>query len=295
MLPCKTAGGEPAFLPVAGGAACNTAIALGRLGVPAGLMTGLSHDRFGQFLESRLAEAEVDVRYCVRSDNPTTLAFVHLEDGSARYQFFDENSAGKNLTVDDLPELPAEITALLLGGISLLQEPCGTSFEQLVSDRPEQVITMLDLNIRPDFVTDETGYRARLDRMVSMSDIVKASSEDLAWLYPDRAFRNWADDCLQQGAAAVLLTDGASGSRVVTAKADIEVPGKACRVADTVGAGDTFNAGFLASLLSEGVLTRDGLATAVAGQLTEALQFSAKAAAVSVGRSGADPPWAHEL
>ena len=103
MLPRESTGGEPAFAPYPGGAVFNTAIALGRLGVETSFFSGLSRDLFGEMLETALGASHVDASVAVRSDRPTTLAFVKLVDGQARYAFYDENTAGRMLTPADLP------------------------------------------------------------------------------------------------------------------------------------------------------------------------------------------------
>ncbi len=115
MLPRQTAAGEAAYAPYAGGALFNTAIALGRLGAPAGFFCGLSSDMFGAQLRETLAASKVGCTYAPVSARPTTLAFVRLKDGQASYQFYDENTAARMLTVDDLPQLGAEVEAMLFG------------------------------------------------------------------------------------------------------------------------------------------------------------------------------------
>ena len=126
MLPRQTAADEATFMPCTGGAALNMAVALARLDTPVSLFTGLSTDMFGNQLRASLAAAGVGDR-AATSDRPTTLAFVELVDGSARYAFFDENTAGRMLTADDLPALD-DVQAVALGGISLAVEPCADAF-----------------------------------------------------------------------------------------------------------------------------------------------------------------------
>lgn len=296
MLPRQTLTGEAAFAPRPGGAVFNTAVALGRLGVPTGFLCGLSRDLFGQLLVRALAEAGVDTGLCPRLDRPTTLAFVTLEDGQARYAFHDENTALRALTPADLRPLPQGVTALFLGGISLVSEPCGSAFAALAEpgaagDR----VVMLDPNIRPGFVRDEPAYRTRLARLMARVDIVKLSDEDLRWLAPGRP-EGAAIAALQAaGPALVLLTRGAAGAEAYHAGGVVQVPAVPVRVADTVGAGDTFNAGVLAGLTRAGVLERAALRVLAPEVLAGALHLGVRAAAVTVSRPGADPPWAQEL
>ena len=123
MIPTPTEAGLDGFVPHCGGAVYNTAIALGRLGVRTGMLTGLSSDMFGQQLSNGLIASHVDVSHVITSDRPTTLAFVQLVNGHATYDFYDENSAGRMIGQSDMPDLSAEVSALYFGGISLACEP----------------------------------------------------------------------------------------------------------------------------------------------------------------------------
>ena len=289
MLPRETAAGERAFAPYPGGAVFNTAIALGRLGAPAGFFSGLSTDLFGQLLDAALTASGVDASLARRSDRPTTLAFVTLTNGHAQYAFYDENTAGRMLSPGDLPALPDAVEALFFGGISLVGEPCGAAYEALMLREAAARVTMIDPNIRPGFITDEPGYRARIDRMLGAADIVKVSDEDLAWIGAS------VDSLLAAGARLVCLTEGAKGVRAFWPGGESFVAAKRVEVVDTVGAGDTFNAGLLAGLSRTGLLSKAGLETLTAESLAPALELGVAAAAVTVSRAGANPPWAHEL
>src|SRR5690606_16417704 len=124
--------GEQAFAPYPGGAVFNSAIALGRLGAPAGFFSGLSSDLFGTRLKDALAASKVDTAYAHISDRPTTLAFVRLDNGHATYTFYDENTAGRMLTVADLPKIGDDVEAMLFGAISLISEPSGSAYQELM-------------------------------------------------------------------------------------------------------------------------------------------------------------------
>ncbi|MCA0846732.1 carbohydrate kinase family protein [Salipiger thiooxidans] len=288
MLPRTASTGEPAFAPVAGGAVFNTAIALGRLGAPAGYFGGLSTDLFGAVLETALTASRVDYTLSVRSQRPTTLAFVTLTDGHAQYAFYDENTAGRSLTEADLPKLGDETEALFFGGISLVSEPAADTYAALCAQAGERLV-MMDPNIRPSFITDPERYRARLAQMLARADAVKISDEDMAWLGTTPA------ELIAGGAALVLETRGAAGVLAVSAGGELAVPAEKATVVDTVGAGDTFNAGFLAGLWRDGLLSRASLRAAPLEALQPAIVLGAKAAAVTVSRAGANPPWDTEL
>ena len=295
MLPVTAADGRAAYAPHAGGAVFNTAIALGRLGAPAGFFSGVSNDQFGGLLADELAASQVDASLLARSDRLTTLAVVHLKDGQATYTFYDENSAGRMLSVDDLPPGPVNATAMFFGGISLPQEPCGDAYAALLAREADDKVIMVDPNIRPAFIADERRYRDRLTGMLARADIVKASDEDLAWLFGEGEESGVAK-LLELGPKLVLVTrggDGASGYHQDGWCA--KTSSLPVRVVDTVGAGDTFNAGVLAQLYADGCLTKLALAEIGEAMLTRALAKGAEAAAVTVSRAGANPPWAHEL
>ena len=290
MLPRETDAGEQAFAPCPGGAAFNTAVALGRLGADSSLFSGLSTDLFGQILTAQLAASGVDTTHAARSDQPTTLAFVTLTDGHASYAFYDENTAGRLLAETDLPDVVAD--AFLFGGISLVVEPCGATYEALARRVAGRAPIMFDPNIRPGFITDEASYRARLDVMCSCADIIKMSDEDLEWISGSadvETFRN------QTMASIVLLTKGADGVGVYSDAGVFTVKAQRVEVVDTVGAGDTFNAGFLHGLQRAGALSVDGVDEVSEADLRAAVELGNRAAAVTVSRAGANPPWAKEL
>lgn len=290
MLPRETAQGENAFAPHAGGSVFNTSIALGRLEAPVKFFSGLSSDLFGDVLREELQKSGVDSSPAAISDRPTTLAFVKLVDGHASYAFYDENTAGRMLSEADLPNTDAD--ALFFGGISLVVEPCATAYETLMLRAAADKVTMIDPNIRPSFITDEDAYRARLTRMLNAADIIKTSDEDLAWITGNTD----AAQLLETTAAKVILfTRGSEGVTVITKDNAIDVPAEKAKVVDTVGAGDTFSAGFLAHMQKSGHLTKEQIAKADVEVLRAAAAFGAKVAAITVSRAGANPPWASEL
>ena len=295
MLPQKTGAGEDAFAPYPGGAVFNTAVALGRLGAPSAFLSGLSTDLFGAVLTDALASSGVDASLAVRSARPTTLAFVRLVNGQASYAFYDENTAGRMLTAADLPALPESVGAMFFGGISLVGEPCGSAYEALMVREAASRVVMIDPNIRPGFITDEPAYRARIDRMLALSEIVKLSDEDLRWLEGPGGIAELATRLLARGPRVVFVTEGAEGAHGFTARHQSFVPARKVAVADTVGAGDTFNAGILSALHGKGALTKAALQDLAPDVMNAALTLGCAAAAVTVSRAGANPPWAAEI
>jgi fructokinase len=296
MLPRTSTEGEACFAPYAGGAVFNTAIALGRLGAPSAFFSGVSNDMLGEILADTLTASKVDTRYLARSDRPTTVAFVKLVNGQATYAFYDEATAGRMLSTDQLPVLPAGTEALFFGGISLVNDPAASTYEALQARECGSRVTMIDPNIRPGFIAGkEVPYRARIERMIARADIVKLSDEDLHWLEGQGGLTTLARGILAKGPKVVFITEGANGARAVTATQDIFIAAQKVTVVDTVGAGDTFNAGVLAALHQAGALNKIGLTKLPDETLTAALSLGTRAAAVTVARAGANPPWANEL
>lgn len=296
MLPRISTLGEPAFAPYAGGAVFNTAIALGRLGVPSGFFSGISTDMLGDILADTLQASQVDTALCARSNRPTTVAYVKLVNGQATYAFYDEGTAGRLLAVSDLPMLPDTVKTLFFGGISLVNDPAASTYEALQARESATRVTMIDPNIRPGFIAGkEAEYRPRIERMIARADIVKLSDEDLHWLLGAGDLETLARQIIERGPKVVFITEGAAGARAVTATKNRFIVARAVTVADTVGAGDTFNAGALAALHGAGALTKPRLAAITDAELDAALTLGTRAAAVTVSRAGANPPWAHEL
>ncbi|MDP5215908.1 carbohydrate kinase [Ruegeria sp. 2205SS24-7] len=297
MLPARTTAGADAFAPHCGGAVFNTSIALGRLEIETGLLTGLSQDFWGEMLRDALNQSNVDPEFSVVSNRPTTLAFVQLKDGQASYSFHDENSAGRGITPQELPDIPDRVQTLFFGGISLCNPPFCDSLVALAEREAGRRTIMVDPNIRPGFVSDAVAYRDRLTRLIAAADLIKVSDEDLAWLRPDLPDDlSRADALLQAGPALVLLTRGSAGATALRTGAEpVSAEARKVTVLDTVGAGDTFNAGFMAKAQELGLLTRQKLQTASKTDLLSCLSFAAQVAAVTVSRAGANPPWAKDL
>jgi len=291
MLPRETAAGEAAFAPYPGGAVFNTAIGLGRLGVETQFLCGMSNDFLGDILRDALSASGVDHTPSPALDAPCTVAFVKLVDGQATYAFYDTGSAMR------LMETPPVVSAnaLFFGGISLVGEGCGAAYEALMLREAATKVTMIDPNIRPSFIRDEAAYRARIERMLAVADIIKLSDEDLHWFAGDGDLGDLARGLVAKGATLVCITEGAKGVTGYTADTQVFVPAEKAVVVDTVGAGDTFNAGLLAGFERAGVLTKARMGALREDEIRAALTLGVRAAAITVSRAGANPPWAHEV
>ncbi|UWQ94385.1 carbohydrate kinase [Rhodobacteraceae bacterium M385] len=297
MLPRQTEAHEAAFAPYPGGSVFNTAIALSRLGTQTEFFSGLSTDLFGERLDGVLMANGVGSALAHRNDRPTTLAFVTLTEGQASYAFYDENTAGRMLTEADLPTIPDAAKACFFGGISLAVEPCADAYAALIQQAHTQNrVVMIDPNIRPGFIADEDRFRARLDQILAHSDIIKASDEDLRWLLGDHSLPVLAEQLRAKGPSIVLITQGSDGVTAFYDGGDIHVDANKVQVVDTVGAGDTFNAGVLAGLDDAGALDKDKIVSGLdEDTLRAALTLGVRASAVTVTRAGANPPRRDEL
>jgi len=297
MIPSLNEASETCFTPHCGGAIFNTAVALGRLGTQTLFLTGLSTDLFGDQLRLALDESHVDTSLVITSDRPTTLAFVQLIEGQASYTFYDENTAGRQLYADQLPYLPDEVSTLFFGGISLISEPCADFYHALAIRQSAKKVIVVDPNIRSGFITDADRYRARLDDFISHADIVKVSDEDIDWIVPGQMpLLEKLTALSKKGPKIVILTKGGEGASALFGNGNIvDVTVPRVEIVDTVGAGDTFNAGFIAKLSENGLLTKKALSNIGKSDVREALENGARVAAITVSRSGANPPWADEL
>ena len=297
MIPEMSASGDPCFVPKVGGAVFNTAVALGRLSADVGLFTGVSDDLFGAQITAELSNSNVKTDYLAKQNGPTSLAFVELTDGHASYTFYTQNAADTTLRMTDTPQDDTAIDALFFGGISLCTDPTATTMRDLMRRRVRDCVTMLDPNIRPSFISDEPAYRTRLADMIALADIVKLSDEDLNWLVPNVQVTETQIEKLAGSTSKIfIVTRGRDGADAFVGNT---LFAHACAttvtVQDTVGAGDTFNAGVLHSLSQAGALTKSFCKSPDVTTLKNALAFAAKTAAITVSRKGANPPWSHEL
>ena len=263
MIPEQTIKGSDAYVPRSGGAIFNTAVGLGRLGCRTGLLSGISTDMFGHQLMADLRASNVDTRYVIRSNRPSTLAFVKLSDGHASYSFYDENSASRMIEPRDLPATLEDISAMYFGGISLACDPGSETYAQLAETHASDCVVMIDPNIRPSFIQDETKFRDRIERMLGLADIVKVSDEDLNWIIQTSdSLEEKIAQLSELGPSIVLLTRGSSGAQATLPNGrSVFVASQKVEVVDTVGAGDTFNAGFLANLSEAGLLSKSAIQT----------------------------------
>lgn len=277
--------------PRLGGGPYNAALAAARLGAPTGFVSRLSTDSFGDALLRRLAASGVDIALVQRGAEPTSLAVVALEDGHARYTFYTEGTADR-LVADPGP-LPDDVRVFAAGTLGMVLEPGASTYEAMLRrEHARGALTVLDPNIRSGLIADADGYRARFAGWLPHVRLLKLSVPDAAWLADGHAAevpRRW----LAAGVGAVVLTDGAAGMTVYTPSVDgLHVPAVPAEVVDTIGAGDTVLGALLAWLHGKAVADPAALTPE---EWRRALGFAATAAAITVSRSGAEPPAAADL
>jgi len=291
--------GEPEYTPHVGGSNFNSSIALGRLGADSYYFGAISNDSYGELIENTLRHSKVKEDFVIKTNRPTTLAYADVVYGIAEYTFVDEHSAGRLLDQKALNPFIKRVMkakALLVGGISLQAEPCGSSWQWFIEQVSGQLPIYFDANIRPDFIENKQSYLNRFVELTSKVDIIKISDEDFRYLYGAKDFNEVSKSWLDNGVKLIILTLGSEGSKVIYGNGN-EVFAESLKVdvVDTIAAGDTFNAGFLLNLDEQDLLDREGLNTINNDQLTRALNFANKVASITVTRKGANPPWHEEL
>jgi fructokinase len=305
MLPRK-AGEETSFLPCPGGSPYNTAIAIGRLGVPVGFLGRLSTDFFGEILVKRLVENGVSADCIVRSGENSTLAFVKLDDGAEpQYVFYTEGSADRSLAPADLPPaLPASVNCILFGSISMTMEPIASTIEALIRREADRgagaPIVSLDPNIRPFMIRHREAYVKRFEGWLRDVAIAKVSGADFDFIYPGLGLEGSLQRILGLGPRLVVSTLGPQGALALLRRENgallrVNAPVVDLPVADTIGAGDTFHGALLAWLDRRGKMSRPALAALDEAELYEALFFANKAASLVCSRHGAEPPGLNEV
>ncbi|GHV77646.1 ribokinase [Spirochaetia bacterium] len=307
MVPVPISGRGSGFLPCPGGSPYNTAIAIGRLGVPVRFLSRLSTDFFGEILVDRLVKNNVGIDLIPRTDQNSTLAFVKLEKGKEpQYIFYTEGAADRSFSPEDLPQkLPPEIRCILFGSISLTMEPSASTIESLIvweggkntADRP---IISLDPNVRPFMIRDKSAYVRRFEGWVASATIAKISEADFDFIYPGLGLENSLEKVLGMGPRLALTTLGPKGALALLHKDDgkvlrVSAPVVDLPVVDTIGAGDTFHGAFLSWLELQGKMSHSALAALTEAELYDALFFANRAASLVCSRQGAEPPTLEEV
>jgi fructokinase len=277
----------------AGGSPANVAVGLARLGRSTVLATSLGNDRFGDLVVDALTASGVELAEgSVQPGRTTSTARAVLDDAGAATYTFDVAWA------PDLRALPAEALVLHTGSMAAAIEPGASDVLRLFRERRPHSTISYDVNARPALMGRADAARARVRELAGLSDVVKASDEDLAWLDPGTTWQQAAAGVLALGPVAVVVTRGGEGAAVVTGEGNVSVPAPKVDVVDTVGAGDSFHAALLDGLWSRGLLGADRrteLAGASLEDWREVAAYAARLAALSTTRAGAEPAHRHEV
>ncbi|MCL2276976.1 MAG: carbohydrate kinase [Treponema sp.] len=311
------------FMPLPGGCSYNTSIAAGVLGASAAFFGRISKNFFGDAQIQRLREYKVKDDLIIRSDQNPILALIKTKESKTEYAFYDEGTADRLLSVDELPELPGETTCVMFGSVSMCMEPIASTIDTFITGLKSGVwnvsealklktklivknlktppVIAFDPNIRPFMIKDREAYIKKFERWVSLCDIVKISDEDSRYIYPDKTPEEALREMIDLGASLAIVTLGCEGAAALSRRGDkteikIKIGGiKIPRLADTVGAGDTFMGALLARLELSGKMSHNAVANLSADHLSDALTFANKAAAIVCTRYGAQPPALNEI
>jgi fructokinase len=272
-----------------GGSPANVALTLGRLGHAPQLLTRLADDSRGRRVRSWLEASGVAVTAVKASRTATATARLNAR-GSANYEFDLEWAlAGAVVSTADIVHT---------GSIAALMEPGAADVMRIINQLRAVALVTYDPNIRPALLGDPSTVLRQVEEMVALADLVKASDEDLRWLYPNMDPLDVARSWLATGLAVVVVTTGEGGAFAVARSGVIAVEAERVDVVDTVGAGDTFMGALIDGLIRCGyrnAKARQRLRGIPANELEAILRFSAHAAAITVSRPGADPPWREHL
>lgn len=277
---------------VIGGGPLNVAVAAARLGAPAAFVGGISVDDHGQNIWAHLVAEGVNLDASARFDAPTARAIVehvpHLV-----FRFEGDDTADTLLGSVDLSGL-GEGPHLVHGGtLGMFRGATAEALARLVEAHAG--VVSLDPNVRPQIIDDRQQWDHFHDRWRACTDIYKSSDEDLAWIYPDRSIESCAEELLASGVTAFIATRGSDGLTVFTAHGEVSATGPQVELVDTVGAGDTVAATFLASLWEDGARSDDALRATTLDQWRTYAERAVAAAAITCSRAGADVPHRHEL
>lgn len=282
--------------PVPGGGPFNTAIALGRLGIPVAYLGTLSHDDYGSLLARLLTEAGVDMSLVRWSDAPTPLAVVHRQDdGDNTYTFRLTGTSLTDLPPEAVPALPEHAWAIHVGTLALAVDPPAAAYEALLDREARRRTIVIDPNVRPAVFGDRDSYRTRFERLARLADVVKLSEHDAAWIYPELERADILERVLGLGPRLVAITMGTLGAVAASREGQARVPAVPISVVDTVGAGDIFGAALLAALVDRNALEPGATRPLDDSLLEEAVEYAVTAAAITCTRRGAVPPSRAEI
>lgn len=289
------------YLALPGGSPANVAVGLARLGVPVRMLARIGGDPFGRMLRAHLERNGVGTEAVVRADEPTSVAFVHHHgEAPLSFDFRLTGTADWQWTDAELRGQPGDdVAALHLGSLAAVLPPGARRLTALAHRARATATISYDPNCRPDDMARVPDARDRTEELLRTADVVKASDADLEVLRPGADPGAFAAELVAAGVSLVVVTLGADGAIVAADRLPPRrVPAAPATVADTVGAGDAYMSAVLAGLHERGLLgaeNRAALRAAAPEVLLEVCGTAARAAALTCGRRGADPPTRDEL
>jgi fructokinase len=296
FVPTQSAAGREAVMPAVGGSCLNVAIGMARLGAPTSFVGGISTDLFGRMIADHATASNIELGLSTRSDHQTTLAFVRIVAGESHYAFYDAETATRSWTYRPGSVPFADVEALHVGSTTLVNDRGAAETRALIDDARASSTISFDPNCRPNLVRDKPAYLARMAAFAGTADLIKMSDVDFSYLFGEEPYQQRASALLGQGTSLVVITRGNDGAIAWHAGAgQIEVAAPKVEIADTIGAGDSFQAALLFALHKQGRLARKQLKDISADELRRALSFAANCAGLTCTRPGADPPWSHEI
>ena len=283
-----------------GGSPFNLAVGLARLGQPAAFFSAISTGFAGERLMRTLRAEGVDTRAVARLDAPTTLSLIGLDaQGVPSYAFYGQGCADRLVDADALRRVPEQLALVHLGSYATVMEPTASTQRALVERERARgaagALVAYDPNIRLNVEPDLARWRDQLAWMLPRTDLLKVSDEDLGLLWPGTSIDEFAARAIAAGVGLVVVTRGAQGAVGWNAQGRVAIDPVAVQVVDTVGAGDTFQAALITWLAEHGALAAAALRGLGAEALRDALQFAARAAAITCSRRGADMPRRSEV
>lgn len=282
--------GHLLFQGYEGGSPMNVAIASARLGGGVGFGGQVSSDLFGKALRDYMQKNNVDTSYLLEHSAPSSFAFVAEIDGQAHFTFVSNGAANTLYNPQPRPVFPDTLRFLQFGSISLLVEPTSSSIVDIVKNHRDRATIVLDPNVRPALTPDKAVFMKSLESWIKLVHILKVSSQDLDWLYPNEPYEQAAKKYLELGTPIVLITDGDKGVTLYRkGHNDLHISAPKVEVVDTVGAGDTFTGSLMVALLGYKDLNLGD------DDWRKVLSFATHAAAFNCTRAGANPPTQKEL
>jgi fructokinase len=277
-----------------GGSPLNVAIGLARLGQPVAFVGRFSRDPFGTVLRNHAARSGVDLTLAVEGAEPSTIALLDIKDGIARYQFSVDGTVDFQWSDSELAHLPPSIGWVHFGSLASWLPPG----DEVIARRIEElratgdVVVSYDPNVRPNLQPDAAIARDQAEQSLRHAHVVKASLEDLQWLYPGEAVAKVAQRWLTAGPQIVIVTRGGDGAVAFTADAGVvERPVYPAPAIDTVGAGDAFTSGLLDAVARRALTSVARLSDLHRPEtLAAVIDDAALVAGLTTTRPGADPP-----